>query len=137
MTTLPQTISDLNDITTSTKCVVVLYGRKSDGTLIALNTGDTGDFGAKFIGSSNAYFSDQTINALTGVFVSQPFSFASFNISLINDDGAETIEYSFDGTNIHGRLTPSQYAYMPYREQSGIYLRTVSGNPANYRLTVY
>ena len=39
---LPSQIFDLNDLTTSSRSVSVLYGRKSDGSLIALDVDDNG-----------------------------------------------------------------------------------------------
>lgn len=171
---LPPTFADLNDLTTATKSVVALYGRKADGTLIAIQCDDNGVLASSAIldadveigavelkdadtdtrgkvksdgtdnavvvvqnGSTQSFFSDHTVVALNGTFTQQLFGFKSFNISLFNDSGAEVIEFSFNGTNIHGRLKVGEGLSMDYRAQTGIYLRTVSGNPADYRLSAY
>jgi len=49
---LPQNFADLNDITTTQKTVVTLYGRKSDGTLIALQVDDNGVLSVNSLGGT-------------------------------------------------------------------------------------
>lgn len=89
------------------------------------------------VGSANAYFCSESVTALTGTFQNFVFGFTSFSISLYNDDYAEQIQFSFDGISVHGQVNVGEAVAMDYRSQPGIYLRTVGGNAANYRLSSY
>lgn len=88
--------------------------------------------------STNSYFKDQAGTALTTSFTKQEFGFASFSITLTNDATGSYIEYSFDGTTVHGRVkdTDAQPKMMPFRRHDAIWLRGESGGEA-YRLEVY
>lgn len=88
--------------------------------------------------STNSYFQDQSGTALTTSFVKQEFGFASFCIVLANDATGTYIEYSFDGTAVHGRIkdTDDGLKSMLFRRQGSIWLRGESGGEA-YRLEVY
>jgi hypothetical protein len=88
--------------------------------------------------STNSYFQDQSGTALTTSFVKQEFGFKSFCITLANDANGAYIEYSFDGTVVHGRVkdTDSQPKVMTFRRQGSIWLRGESGAEP-YRLEVY
>ena len=86
--------------------------------------------------STNRYFQDQSGTALTGSFAAQSFGFPSFSILVVNDDAARYIEYSFDGTDVHGRLHAGESRTMDFRRQRRIWLRGESGGES-YRLEVY
>lgn len=89
-------------------------------------------------GSSNAYFCDENMVALTNAFVARPFGFTSFSISLTND-GAVTegyIEYSFDGTTVHGRINNGEGFAHDFQAQPSIWLRGQNGGE-KYRLGAY
>ena len=87
--------------------------------------------------STNKYFEDQSGTALTTSFAKQEFGFASFSIFIANDQSSTGyIEYSFDGTNIHGRLGATEKRSMDFRRQREIWLRGESGGES-YRLEVY
>ena len=173
---LPFEYLDLNEMGTQSRGVSVLYGRRADGTLVAVNVADDGtlsinssvvinasdiQIGAvelknatsddraviqvrpglpntlavNSIGSSNAYFADQTTLALTNAFQQLAFGFTSFNITFLNDS-AITIEASFDGVNVHHRFKPAEGMSWDYRARSSIWLRTTTV-AGNYRLSVY
>lgn len=168
---LPYEFLDLNEMTTASRGVVALYGRRADGTLVAIQVDDNGllassasftggsisiadplipanvanivvapnlpnAIATRPTGSTNAYFADQTILATTLVFQQLSFGFTSFSITLINDDSAKSIEFSFDGVNVHGRLKVSNGFTMDFRSHTSIWLRS-SVAAANYRLMVY
>ena len=88
--------------------------------------------------SANSYFQDQSGTALTASFVKQEFGFQSFCITLANDSTGTYIEYSFDGTTVHGRIkdTDDQPKIMFFRRHDAIWVRGESGGEA-YRLEVY
>lgn len=88
--------------------------------------------------SKNSYFSDQTTTALTTAFVKQGFGFHSFSIIIANDASATYIEFSFDGTTVHGRIkdTDQTPREMPFRRHEAIWLRGEAGGEA-YRLEAY
>lgn len=168
---LPAEFLDLNEMGSQTRGVSILYGRRADGSLVAINVADDGTIasGATFSagsiaikdatssaaanvqvtgglpnalvvaaqGSKNSYFADQTILALTGAFQAISFGFTSFNISVFNDDSTQILEYSFNGTLIHGRLKVGEAVSMDYRAQSGIYLRNPGGSGGLYRIAIY
>ena len=182
---LPLEFLDLNEMGTQSRGVSVLYGRRADGSLVAVNVADDGtlsinssvvispgdlQIGAVEIkdgdsadvetaarvrvlekdpskgtnsamvvsaqGSTNSYFADQVTLPLTGVFQQLSFGFTSFNITFLNDS-SQTIDISFDGVNTHQRFKPSEGLSMDYRSQPSIYIKTVSGLAANYRLSAY
>lgn len=88
--------------------------------------------------SPNSFFSDQSVKALTTSFVEQEFSFNSICIIIANDQAGKYIEYSFDGTEVHGRIedTDDQPKILMLRYHKSIYLRGESGGEA-YRLEAY
>jgi hypothetical protein len=50
----------------------------------------------------------------------------SHNIRIVNTGGANVIEYSFDGVNVHGVVAVSSEVILTYRYESGIALRGVT-----------
>ena len=88
--------------------------------------------------SANSYYKDQAGTALTTGFVEQEFEFGSVCIIIANDATGKYIEYSFDGTKVHGRIEDddTQPKMMMLRYHKSIYLRGESGGEA-YRLEVY
>ncbi len=146
---LPLEYADLNEMSTASRGVVVLYGRRSDGSLIALQTTNDGLLGvttslsmeravAPAKGSSNAFFIDAFIAPLTEEFKQFPFGFESTSITIINDDKTNTLIYSFDGKTVHGKINAGEKFIMDNRSQSKIFLKT--SGPTNdilYRVMVY
>lgn len=137
----PQFGVKLQGLDTSTPGVI-LYGVSPDSKVVPIKVDDTGALssagsGGAPTGSTNSFFTDQTGVVLGASFTGITFGFTSFNITLANDDTTEVIEFSFNGTNIHGRVLVSEEISMDYRTQPKIYLRTVSGNAANYRLSAF
>lgn len=89
--------------------------------------------------SSEGFYQDGAV-ALTNAFVATDFTFkgttfGSTKIFLANDS-AGYIEYSLDGTNVHGKLVAGEKREMPDRFLHRIYLRGQAGGEA-YRLEVY
>ncbi len=84
--------------------------------------------------SSNGFFRDQTDLALTTAFQVVDFGFTSIRIFIASDSA--TIEYSLNGTDVHGRLTNGQYRDMEDRVLSRLFIRGTAGGEA-YRLDVY
>lgn len=170
MATLPPEFLDINDLTTSSRGVSVLYGRREDGSLVAVKVDDSGylpitlasiqieaielkdpvssnmanvepvagsknGLGVVPYGSNNSFYSDQTVLALTGSFQQVgPFGFESMCIYIANDSMATDIQYSFDGTHVHGTIKPGKERLMEFRRQPTLYLL---GNTAAYRVEVY
>ena len=52
------------------------------------------------------------------------------SIRIINDDGAVTLEYSFDGVTVHGTVLPGEEKLYRSRGEAGIAFR---GNGADFR----
>lgn len=88
--------------------------------------------------SKGQYFEDQAGTALTTAFVEQDFGFCAASIALFNDATGKYIEWSVDGTNVHGRLkdTDDQPRVILFKNVNSIYLRGESGGES-YRLEVY
>lgn len=101
---------------------------------VVVSAGQPNALATKITGSTNSFFQDQVGLALTGAFQDTLFGFTSFSISLVNDDPAITIEYSFNGVTVHGRLAPGESNTMDFRAQPGIWLK---GSAAAYRLMAY
>ncbi len=86
--------------------------------------------------SKHGWFSDNGARTLTVSFGAFEFGFASFSITLFNDAESGTIEYSFDGQNIHGRVMPGEVRKMDFCRHGTVWLRGQSGAEP-YRLEVY
>lgn len=84
--------------------------------------------------SNKAYFKDHSDVALTTSFQEFTWDFNSVNIFIASDSG--TIEYSLNGTDVHGRITVGKERDMQYRALSRIYLRGAAG-AEQYRLEAY
>jgi len=153
------------ELTTANKGIVVLYGRKTDGSLIAIQVDDNGVLASNVTGvtldvgtaigiddvdsvrinpateetlaliktavtpSANAFYIDNTVAALTTSFVQRSFGFTSISITVANDDTKDTLIYSFNGVNTHGRLRPGEGFSMDNRAHSSIWLKKVDGIP--------
>lgn len=161
---LPFEYLDLNEMGTSARGVSVLYGRRADGSLVAINVADDGSLSinssvvisasdiqigaveikngisddravvevvgglpnavvASVNGSRNSFYTDNTVTALTTSFVQQAFGFMSKSITVINDS-VNTVDFSFDGVNVHGKLRNGEATTMDHRAQSSIWLRS-------------
>lgn len=59
----------------------------------------------------------------------------SKEILVVNNDGTNAIEFSFDGVNVHGRVEPNSERKM-FRQEAGIAIRGVAGTPA-YRVEAW
>lgn len=89
------------------------------------------------VGSTNAFFVDDTTDAVSNSWVSLPFGFSSHSITVINDDALLDLWVSFDGVNIHLKLKPGDGQTMDYRRQNGIWLQSSAVGPIAYRAWAY
>jgi len=86
--------------------------------------------------SSNAYYENQAGTALTNAFVQQAFGFTARKVVLYNDDGANWIEWSWDGLAVAGRLELGDPPFeMDWISRTSIYLRGQAGGES-YRVIV-
>lgn len=120
---------------------VILYGVTTDNQLIPVQISDAGilsspSVGATPSGSTHSFFADASTLALGASFAPLTFSFTSFSISVFNDSN-DTLEFSFNGSTVHGRLLVSEATAMDYRAQTHIFLRSVSGLTGSYRVMAY
>jgi hypothetical protein len=60
-------------------------------------------------------------------------NFESSRVRVVND-GPETIEYSYDGVNVHGKLSSGEAATDDERRERRIFIRKVGGANANVRI---
>jgi hypothetical protein len=83
---------------------------------------------------ADAYFKDNSGTALTSSFVRQAFGFGANKISIFNDEtsGANQLIASFDGTNTHLILDPTESIVLD-KYVNGIWLKYGTGAPA-YRI---
>ncbi|MBN2224962.1 MAG: hypothetical protein JW765_09835 [Deltaproteobacteria bacterium] len=86
--------------------------------------------------SKHGWFSDDSGQALTTLFGAFDFGFTSFSITLFNDAESGSIEYSFDGQNVHGRVMPGEMRKMDFCRHETVWLRGQNGTEP-YRLEVY
>jgi hypothetical protein len=86
--------------------------------------------------SKNGWFSDGDARALTALFTAFEFGFPSFSITLFNDAETGSIEYSFDGLSVHGRVESGEVREMDYSRHRAVWLRGLNGGEP-YRLEVY
>lgn len=86
--------------------------------------------------SKHGWFSDNIGRALGDSFSEFSFGFTSFSITIFNDAESGWIEYSFDGLNTTGRLTPGETRKMDFCRHETIWLRGANG-AESYRLEVY
>lgn len=88
--------------------------------------------------STKDYFSDQTIHALTASFVAQPFGFHAESIIMYNDEttGSDYVEWSFNGTDVGGRLMPGEVVILDHLGDGRAVISLRSNAAADYRLEV-
>lgn len=87
-------------------------------------------------GSTNNYFVDGTTDATSGDFATpKTFGFNSDSLVISNDSG-NVIEFSFDGSTIHGNLKSREVLTFSNKKESDIYLRSTSGADT-YRVWAY
>jgi len=57
---------------------------------------------------------------------------------IIANDGAKSMNYSYDGMTLHGTLLKSEVITSEQRVRRGVYVKsTVAGNPTTYRVWAY
>jgi hypothetical protein len=63
--------------------------------------------------------------------------FRSQGIILVNDEagGGNNIQFSFDGTTLHGTIKPTEVLTFDFRKEMKIYLKSPGASP--YRLWVW
>jgi len=85
---------------------------------------------------SYAKYQDQSI-PLTDTFVAIQFGFKADSWILLNDDstGTNEVAWSYDGTNIHGTLKPTEAISLDTADVHQIFLKYINSAPA-YRLIV-
>lgn len=84
------------------------------------------------------YYQDQSLTALTASYVEQAFGFVAHTILIINDDGTNGVQLSFDGTTLHGELKAKpassvEQVVLINQSADSIYLKYVTG-AASYRI---
>lgn len=93
----------------------------------------TGAVAPNFLG----FYSDQSITVLTATFQAFIFSSVAKFITLVNTEtaGTDTIVYSWDGINNHGKLTPGASTMLEQTSASLIFLKYENAAP-DYKLMV-
>lgn len=88
--------------------------------------------------STKDYFNNQAGTALTASFVAQPFGFHAESIIIYNDEtsGSDYVEWSFNGTDVGGRLMPGQSIVLDHLGDGRAVISLRSNNAADYRLEV-
>ena len=74
---------------------------------------------------------------LTGVAVADKALIWSGNIRICNDDGGASLEYSFDGTNVHGLLKKGEQFLYCDRYECGIAIRGVGRGTPDFRVEAW
>jgi len=63
--------------------------------------------------------------------------FTSRNITILND-GVNPVDFSFDGTNVHGKILITEKLEFPGRAETSIHIKsTGAGNPGTLRIYVW
>lgn len=83
------------------------------------------------------FYADQSTNVLTNTFQAFIFSSVAKFLTLVNNDtaGTNTVVYSWDGINNHGKLTPGASTMLEQTAAMAIFLKYENGAPA-YKLMV-
>ena len=92
--------------------------------------------------TKNRFFQDEGDVALTDTFVEMPFldgtaPFIAHTITFAHDDTTATniLEYSFDGTTVHGKVKPEETFSEGKDTVDSVWLRFAAGGAAfDYRL---
>jgi hypothetical protein len=80
------------------------------------------------------FYSDQTVLALTTSYQQFAFGIEAMQVIIQNDDGTNSIYFSWDGVNNHGQLHYGETLPLNTSNYEQIYLKAAAGTPA-YRLT--
>ena len=85
------------------------------------------DDNAKITGSKDAKFISDLDLTLTTGFQSRAFGFNATSIIISNDHATNYIEYSWNGTDVHGKLFKGETLFLSRISRSNIYLRGQAG----------
>lgn len=108
------------------------------GSTAQVTVNELGTITGEAIPSTKDYFSNQALIALTASFVPQYFGFHATAIELFNDEtaGSDYVEWSFDGTNVGGRLLPGNSVILDFLGNGKAVISLRSNAAADYRLNV-
>jgi hypothetical protein len=102
------------------------------GSTAAVAIGDLTTPGTPMGGGTNAHDADLT-KPVGQQAVPAAYVWCRY-LRICNDSGSTDLEFSFDGTNIHGRLKPGEKLDYNTRYEGGIALR---GNGAAFRVEAW
>jgi len=102
-----------------------------DGTSVLDSTTAIG-LGSLF--DDNDYYADNT-SSIDFASDQHDFGFVSHSIKLENE-GFERLEYSFDGTSVHGSLAAGDIEFLDFRYKEVMFIRSENGGQ-QYYLTAY
>lgn len=90
-----------------------------------------GQSGLTFPGTYG-FYTDQSITTLTTSYQYLAFGNVMGEIIFANDDasGTNKLSFSWDGTNVHGIVTPNTNVSLDRCNKSGVYVKFVNGSPA-------
>jgi hypothetical protein len=88
--------------------------------------------------ASMGFYTDGTMTTLTTTYQYLPFGNVMGEITLVNDDpsGANKLSFSWDGTNVHGILAPTQSVSFDKCNKSGVYVKYITAAPAFRIMTI-
>lgn len=91
---------------------------------------------AKIEGSKDSVFIDESDLTLTTDFQSHAFGFNAGSMIISNDDVSGYIEYSWNGSDVHGKLNAGETLILSRISQSDIHLRGQAGGE-EFRIWVW
>lgn len=108
-----------------------IYG-EYDGTVLPIKVDSAGNLITTASitlppGSTNWFYTSSDIISLTTTFQQFSFNFTARALVIINDSDTNYIEFSFDGTNVHGKLKSHEVFMFDGISRDLIYLRGQAG----------
>jgi hypothetical protein len=84
---------------------------------------------------AQGFYVDQTITALTASYQYFNFGGTMYEAVISNDDasGSNNVVFSWDGTNTHGIVRPTETLGVSRIDKNGVYVKYATGAPA-YRI---
>ncbi|MEM4711325.1 MAG: hypothetical protein QXL18_05245 [Candidatus Woesearchaeota archaeon] len=111
---------------------VQIYG-ENNGNVLPVKVDSSGQIivsgmgGGGGGGSTDWFYISSDITSLTTEFHLFAFNFTARAIVIINDSDTNYIEFSFDGTNVHGKLKSHEVFMFDGISRDSIYLRGQAG----------
>jgi hypothetical protein len=88
--------------------------------------------------SENWYNTDESVDgALTTAWTELNTRFRAISVIIDNNDSGDTLHFSFDGDNIHGRLVPGASLYIADKNISKLWIKAATSGISSWQVMAW